>query len=387
LKQSLKVFLAVVITFILTVTFMLIGFNIIMENAPMINVFKANKIIESLYIGEYDAKEAEKAAINAIVANTGDKYGVFYDGEEAGQMMDLFEGNYVGIGIEIVANKEKNRIEVVSAYEESPAFKAGIKSGDLIISIDGREYTADEMSEAATYMRGNSENKDKDENVVMVIKRGEKNFTAKMKREKIALYRVRRKMTDDGVFYIRYNGFTKQSEKALEKAVEEAETLGAKALVIDVRDNPGGDFDSAVSMCDLFLDDGMIMYTVDKNGEKETFTAKKGGTDLKLAVLVNEASASAAEIFAASMQARKRAVIVGEKTYGKGVCQTLSYLNPLNEEGGLLKITSCKNFAPDGKWINEAVTPDVIVKAEPDYNEPENDAVFIKAVEKLMEKE
>jgi len=386
-KQSFKIFLAVIITFFVTTLLIFGGLYIAVNKTPMGKVLKVHNLIEELYIGEYDKEEAEEAAVSAIVESTGDKYGVFYNGKEADKMMELVEGYYIGIGIEIFANKEKNRIEIVAAYEDSPAYRAGIKSGDLIYSIDGESYTADKMAEAAVYMRGDDSDEALNKEVTMVIEREQKKLTVKMKREKISLYKVKGKMTDSGVYYIRYSGFSQNSEKELEKAVKDAEKQGAKALVIDVRDNPGGEFNSAVRMCDLFLDDGMIMYTEDKNGIKETFMAKKGATDLKLAVLVNEASASAAEIFAASMQARKRALIIGEKTFGKGVTQSVVYINPLKEEDGLLKITSSKNFSPDGKWINESVTPDIIVKSEADFINPEKDAAFIKAVEKLTEKE
>ena len=326
------------------------------------------------------------AAVKALVESTGDKYGVFYDGEEAEAMMEFVEGYYVGIGIEIFANEEKDMIEVVAAYEDSPAYKAGIESGDLIVSIDGKKYTATQMAEAAVYMRG-GEDKPLNQEIEMVVMRGEEKLTMKMKREKIDLYKVNDKMTDDGVLYIRYSGFTETSEKELQKIVESAEKKNAKAIVIDVRDNPGGDFNSAIKMCDLFLDSGMIMYTEDKDGKKTEYMATKGATRLPLAVLVNEASASSAEIFAASMQARNRAVIVGEKTFGKGVSQSISYLNPFKKEEGMLKITTCKNFAPNGRWINEAVIPDVKVETKANFINPEKDEAFIKAVEKLREKE
>lgn len=386
MKQSLKIFLTAIITFLLSAVVFTFGFFYVINKAPLGKVWKVNKMIENLYVGEYDKEKAELAAVKALVESTGDKYGVYYDGDEAQAMMELVEGYYVGIGTEIFANNEKNMIEVVAAYEDSPAYKAGIESGDLIVSIDGIKYSAAQMAEATVYMRG-SEDKPLNQEIVLVVLRGEEQLTMKMKREKISLYKVKGKMTDDGVFYIRYSGFTENSEKELQKIVKEAEKKNAKALVIDVRDNPGGDFDSAIKMCDLFLDSGMIMYTEDKEGNKTEYMATKGASKLPLAVLVNEASASAAEIFAASMQARERAVIVGEKTFGKGVSQSLSYLNPFDEDEGMVKITSCKNFAPNGRWINEAVVPDIIVETKADFINPEKDDAFIKAVEKLREKE
>ena len=156
-----------------------------------------------------------------------------------------------------------------------------------------------------------------------------------------------------------------------------------KGIVLDIRNNPGGDFDSAIELCDLFLDDELIMYTVDKDGKRKDYYAKSGKCDLPLAIMVNGASASASEIFAGALQANGRAVIVGDKTYGKGVSQTIQYVNPKDPSAGIVKFTVCKNYTPDGKWINESIIPDVKVTSESEIADIRDDEVFIAAVNSL----
>ena len=138
------------------------------------------------------------------------------------------------------------------------------------------------------------------------------------------------------------------TDKEFERIVKNLDS-NIKGIVVDVRNNPGGEFTSSIKMCDLFLEDEMIMYTIDKNGKKTVYNAEKGGSSLPLAILVNGSTASASEIFAGSMQANGRATIIGEKTYGKGVSQTIRYINPLDSSEGALKITTCRNYTPDGK--------------------------------------
>ncbi len=338
-------------------------------------------IIDSSYVGEYSFKKCEESAINGILEALGDDYAAYYDEKNAKETMQMIEGHYIGIGIEVLANFDKGYIEVMSAFEDSPADRAGIKSGDLIKSIDGTLYKATDMTDAVFYMKGISIESPLDKAIEIVLIRNGEEFSVKLYRAEIDMYKVTHKIIDN-ICYIRYSGFTIQSQKALEDIVQNLES-SVVGIVIDVRNNPGGEFNSAINLCDLFLDDGMIMYTVDKNGKKTEYLAKQGSSMLPLAILVNGSSASASEIFAGSMQARERAVIVGEKTYGKGVSQTVRYLNPVDPGEGALKLTTCKNFTPDGKWINECITPDIVLKNSDITPDITKDEAFIAAVKSL----
>lgn len=383
MKKFSKPLLTVLITFSLTV---LVGFFALFAffqscNIPFKKLVKIGAIIDELYVGEYDEKQMEENAINAVIEALGDKYAVYYDEENAKETMQLLDGYYVGIGVEVFANTQKNAIEVISAYEDSPADKAGIKSGDLIIKVDDTVYTAKNVADAISYMKGAGEAELNKELSIELERDGER-FTVKLKREKINMYKVTSKIID-GICYIRYSGFTQNSEKELEKVINSLDKDKVKGIVLDIRNNPGGDLGSAISACDLFLDDGMIMYTTDKNGKKKEYLATKGASALPLALLVNSSSASASEILAGSLKDRGRAIIVGEKTYGKGVTQTIRYINPFDETEGAVKITTYKNFTPKGIWINEGVAPDIVVKSEKTDRDIKNDAAFIAAVKAI----
>lgn len=314
-------------------------------------------IIESKYIGDFNAEDAEDAAIDAVLGTLDDPYSTYYDRENSASFLTTVDGNYVGVGIEIAANTQTGEIVVISAYSGSPAQRAGMKSGDVILAIDGDEYGSDSMDDAVTYMKGLNLKNPLEEELVITVRRGEETLDLKMKREEIDLYRIEQKELGGGILYLRYTGFSKESAKKLKDIVENLPETTA-GIILDLRENPGGDFDAAVDVCDLFLEDGMIMYTEDKNGNREERYAAAGGCDLPLAILVDGGSASASEIVAGCIQARGRGVIVGEKTYGKGVSQMVCAVGK-GMDGGIVKITGYKNYRPDGIWLNEAVTPDI----------------------------
>ena len=223
--------------------------------------------------------------------------------------------------------------------------------------------------------------------VEIVVLRGEEKLTFNIERENIELDRVESKTTADGLCYIRYSGFAENSEKKLEKIVNSVDKTKISGIVVDLRDNPGGEFDSSINMSDLFLKDGVIMYTEDKKGNKTVYKAKKDACDLPLAVLVNGSSASASEIFAGAMKARGRGIIVGEKSYGKGVSQSVSYINMFDKSDGALKLTVCKNYLSDGTWLNSGVMPDIEAQDTlHEIGDIENDKVYRAAAEALKNK-
>lgn len=387
MRNLSKTLLTILITSVLTLVFSMVAVYLffLKVDFPFEKLIKIGSIIDSSYVGEYDIEECEENAINAVLGSINDKYAVYYDAENAKETMQLLDGYYVGIGTEIFANIDKNRIEVVSAYQDSPADKAGIVSGDLIVAIDGKEYTADSIADAVLYMKGVNIDDALNKTICITIMRNGDTFDVQLKRAKIDMYKVTSEIIDN-ICYIRYSGFTQGSYDALKKVVDSLDGKNVSGIVIDVRNNPGGEFGSAIDLCDLFLDNGMIMYTVDKDGDKNVYNATKGKCELPLAIIVNGSSASASEILAGSLQARGRAVIVGEKTYGKGVSQTLRYINPLDESEGAIKLTTCKNYTPDGKWINESIIPDIEASVQKLQGNIREDAAFIAAAEYLKTK-
>ncbi len=366
------------------ITFLLIALGIVVYlkslPVPIYNVIRVADIIDKQYMGNYDKKQLENEVLSAVVSGLGDKYSVYYDEESAQQQFLEIDGYYYGIGIEAFANSENGKIEVISAYEGTPSSKAGIKSGDYILKIDDKEYDAATFPEAVNYMRGISEKNPLDKELTLTIERSGELLEIKLKREKIQVNNVKSEFID-GICYIKYPGFDKNSLEQTKKITDSLDE-SVTGIVIDLRNNPGGELNSAIDMCDLFLDEATVMYTVDKQGQKVVYTAKDGKCDLPLAVIVNGGSASAAEVFAGALQDNKRAVIVGEKTYGKGVSQSVRYINPLDKSSGAVKLTVCKNFTPNGKWMNDAITPDIEV-TEDIASDIRNDAAFKAAIESI----
>lgn len=369
MSSKAKVLLAVLLTFSLTCLMFVGIFNslgISVWGGRFKRLEAVGRIIESRYIGEFDVEKAEDAAINAMIATIDDPYSQYYDEESTLSLETTINGNYKGIGIEVATNTQTGEIVVITAYYGGPAQKAGIKSGDVLTAIDGVPYDSSTMDDAVAYMKGIGVKNDEAEITVTVNRDGQL-MDLKMKREEIDIYSIEQKPLEGGVLYLRYTGFSAESAKKLKKilnGLDEATT----GIILDLRDNPGGDMEAAVDICDLFLDDGMIMYTEDKNGKRNEEYATPGACDLPLAVLVDGGTASASEIVAGCFQARERAVIVGEKTYGKGVSQLVCALGT-DESSGLLKVTSYKNFRPDGIWLNEGVTPDIEAASNPTYDE------------------
>ncbi len=385
MKSSKKTLLTVLVTFLVTLSLIAVSIFVLFlkYDMPFEKLRKVIRVIKTSYVGEYNIDECEENAINAVLQTLGDKYAVYYDEENARKTMQMIEGYYIGIGVEVFANTQKGYMEVISAYEDSPADRAGIKSGDLIKVIDGREYTASQMADAVNYMKGIDVDKALEKSMSITLLRGEEEISVSLNRERIDMYKVDSKVINN-ICYIRYSGFTVASQKAFGDIIKSLDSK-IKGIVVDVRNNPGGEFTSAIQMCDLFLDDEMIMYTVDKDGEKTPYIGKKGSSKLPMAILVNSQTASAAEIFAGSMQSNNRAIIIGEKTYGKGVSQTVQYLNPFDKTEGALKLTTCKNYTSDGRWINESIIPDIEVKTEKIEDDITHDAAFIAAVNSLKE--
>lgn len=383
MKNSTKILLSILITFVLTASVSVFGAvqYISKYSYQHEKLDKVMAIVEESYVGEYDSDLCEEGAINGFLVALGDDYATYYNEENAKETMQMVDGYYIGIGIEVLANFDKGYMEIVSAFEDSPAERAGMKSGDLIKKIDGVEYDVTKMADAILYMKGASVENPLEQTMEITVIRDDSELIFYVKREKIDMYKVTYQMVDD-ICYIRYTGFTTDSQQQVKEIIEGLDA-NTKGIVIDLRNNPGGEFGSSINLSDLFLDHGTIMYTLDKNGKKTEYTAIEGSTDLPLAVLVNGSTASASEIFAGAMQDHDRAVIVGEKTYGKGVTQTILYLNSLDPSEGALKITTFKNYTPDGKWINESITPDIIIE-NPEINEDITlDEAFIAAVNSL----
>ncbi len=302
--------------------------------------------ITSSFYKEVDEDAMMEGAYKGLVAGLNDPYSSYMTAEEYETWVATATGEYSGVGITFTQDEDGNFV-VVSVTDDSPAADAGIREGDIIKTVDGQEYS--DLDVIGNAIRG----EEGSEIEITYIRDGEEKSVT-MTREKITQHSVEHRMLDGNIGYISISSFIETTGEDFSQALKELEEDGAQGLVLDLRDNGGGLVDACVQVADEFLDEGVVVYVEDRDGNRTDYDAKDGKTDLKTVVLVNENSASASEILAAALQ-DKGFEIVGQTTYGKGVIQSTAQL----EDGSALKLTIMQYFSPDGNAINEkGVTPD-----------------------------
>lgn len=342
--------------------------------------------LEKKYIGEIKDEELIEGAIKGYVAAVGDPYTCYYTKAEMEEIMEETNGNYVGIGIYMTLDKEKNAITIIKPIENSPAEKAGILAGDLITKVDGKEYTGLEMDEASKAIKGEAGSK-----VTIEILRGAETKTFEITRQKVLVSHIETKVIENNIGYIAISDFDGGCSEEFKTKYQELEKKGIKKLIIDIRNNGGGIVDEAIDILDMITEKGStLLITTDKN-QKEDITKSKNNPIVKvpIVVLTNQYSASASEILAGALKDNGKASLVGTKTYGKGVIQELHQLS----DGSGLKITTNEYFTPNRKKINKTgIEPDVEIdltkeaKEKPQLTEKE-DTQLQKAIEVLKKKD
>ncbi len=326
------------------------------------------EITDKNFIDEIDYEKVADYAAYAMMYALDDPYTQYFDKEQFKEFQDSASGVFVGVGIVVSPNTEKNAIEVISPIENSPAEKAGILAGDIILRVGTTDCTADNYNDIVNSIRGNV-----GESVTMLIKRGDAEpFLVTVTREEIHEIDVKSRMISDDIGYIRISEFDIDIDGEFKKQFKDLQSNGMKKLIIDVRNNPGGNAETVQSIADYFLPECVIMYTMNKAGDKSYMrsTEQPIGADGKIdndtismsipiVVLVNDGSASASEVLAGALQCHKRAEIVGTTTYGKGVIQAVI---PFKDGSGV-KVTYGKYYFSNNECIHEkGVTPDTIVE-------------------------
>jgi len=310
------------------------------------------------YVEEISDKKLIESAINGMLTSL-DPHSSYLDAESFKYMSEQTKGKFGGLGIEVTM--DNGLVKVVSPIDDTPAFKAGIKAGDYITHIDDETVIGLNLNEAVSKMRGKIGTEVK----LSIRRANEKPFDVTIKRQEIKIQSVKTEIKNDDVLYIRISSFAEENDENITKAVNEAKKkLGdkLKGVVIDVRNNPGGLLDQAVNVSDLFLEKGEIVSTRSRNEEDTVkFTAQEGDilNGLPIVVIINEGSASASEILAGALQDHHRAVILGEKSFGKGSVQTVV---PLGNYGAM-RITTARYYTPSGRSIQaKGIEPDIVVK-------------------------
>ena len=345
---------------------------------------KIKKTIEDYYLWNNDINEEDlkNSAIKGYVAGLGDEYTEYIPASKMKDYTENITGSFVGVGIYMVADEESDRVLVYYPIPGSPAEKAGIKSGDLIISVDDVEYTAKDFDRIASFIKGKAGTK-----VKLIIEREGQRIPYELIREKITTNPITAKMLEGNIGYLKVPSFDEDTAKSFKEKVQELQNQGAQKLIIDLRNNGGGIVDEAVDIADMLLEKGKTIISTVNNKDKKTVTYSKNDPTITMPVivLVNENSASASEILACSLQDNERAKLVGTKTYGKGIIQTLLSLT----DGSGLKITTEQYYTPKETSIHkEGIKPDEEVKL-PDtvksiYSiEESEDTQLKKAIEML----
>ena len=343
------------------------------------------KLVKSKYLNVSDIDETNTidGAIAGYINALGDEYTEYIPADKMKEYTESVMGNFVGLGIYMVKNTEKDLVQVLSPIRESPAEKVGIKAGDLITKVDGVSYTADQMTEMANTIKGEEGSK-----VTLEILRGEETLTFEVIREKVNTNPVYSEKLENDIGYLEISSFDEGIAEDFKAKYLTLKEQGIKGLVIDLRDNGGGLVDEALKIVDYIVPKNQTtLITVDKDGKEEVTKSKEDKLiEEPVVVLVNASSASASEIMAGALKDLGAAQIVGTKTYGKGVIQQLLTLS----NGAGLKITVEEYYTPNKAKINKVgIIPDYEVLLETSITrEPTdaNDTQLNKAKEILKEK-
>jgi carboxyl-terminal processing protease len=315
----------------------------------------------------YRNRQEAYVAIRSTLKKLGDPYTRFMDPQQFQSLNNQTSGEMSGVGIKLEANPRTQQLVVAEAIDNSPAAKAGIKSGDIIVAIDGKSTKNMNLESAISLIRGEI-----GKSITLKIARGSKSpFDIALTRAQIEVSSVFSEVKQEGklkVGYIRLAEFSSHSSEQMQKAIKDLNRKQVNAYVLDMRGNPGGLLQASVEIARMWLDNGTIVKTVDRKGGNEDFRAVQGAlTQLPMAVLVDGNSASASEILAGALKDNRRAQIVGAQTFGKALVQSVHSLS----DGSGMAVTVAHYYTPNGTDIgHKGVTPDV--KVDLNFNEQKN---------------
>ena len=326
---------------------------------------KLNTLIDKYYLyeDEIDTEKLAEGIYSGYTSALGDKYTVYYDEDETKALMESTSGTFSGVGATLTKDADTGYATIVNVYEDSPAEKAGLKAGDILEKIDDHEVGDEQLDTVVSWIKG-----EKGTDVKITVLRDGEELELTATRDTIKVKTVSYEMKENQIGYIRVSEFDTVTYDQFKEALDD---LGMQGLIVDLRNNPGGSLDTVTNMLRLLLPEGTIVSTKDKNGKTDEITCD-GTHEFKkpMAVLVNQYSASASEIFSGAVQDYGTAKIVGVTTYGKGVVQQLMDLG----DGTCLKVTIAEYYTPNGRSINgKGVEPDVKVEYQYDEENPKAD--------------
>lgn len=333
-------------------------------------VSKINELAAYIDMYYYDAtdKDTLKDGLYAgLLEGIGDKYSVYYTKDEYEQSQVSMTGKYYGIGAGLRQDEDTMVVSVSKVYEGTPSESAGLLADDIILSVDDTDATSMEVTELVKLIRG-----EEGTTVHLEVYRASTNeyLSFDVERANVTLPSVASEMLNDGIGYIRIESFESDTASQFETALTDLEGAGMHALVVDLRYNGGGLVDSVVKILDDILPEGLLVYTEDKNGNRQEYKSS-GDThfDYPMAVLINQDSASASEIFAGAIKDYEYGTLIGTTTFGKGIVQTIFPLS----DGDAVKLTTAKYFTPKGNYIHGVgIEPDIELEYE--YLNPDGES-------------
>lgn len=346
-------------------------------------LFQIREALYKYYDGPIDDNTLVEGAIKGMTSSLNDPYTVFMNQKEFHDFSEKNEGAYVGLGIQVGVKDDK--ITVILPFEGSPADKAGVLPGDVILKVNDVDVTGKDIDKAVSLMKGN----DKVDVKLTLYRENKGNFDLSIKRDTIQLVTVKGEMLDNNIGYISISMFDENTTENFNKTLKNLKSKGMKGLILDLRDNPGGLLKSSVEVSSNFIPKGnVIVSTIDKNKKEERLNSLGGNAQgLPLVVLINEYTASASEIVSGAIRDYKVGTLVGTKTFGKGVVQSVLS----GSDGTALKVTVSKYYTPNGENIHHTgIAPDIEVKYPDELREKvyrrSDDPQFNKALEVIKEK-
>lgn len=334
------------------------------EEAASLDMEQVNKkldvildLIHEVYLFDTDPSLEEAGIYKGLMYGLGDLYADYYTPEEMKAMQEQTTGEYCGIGAQISQDRLTNVSTVIKVYKDSPAEEGGLLPGDILYKVDGQDVTAMDLEMIVDqHVRG-----EENTPVSITVYRNGEEVELSMTRRKLEIQTVEHEMLDDKTGYLEVTEFDTVTADQFKMGMDQLTSQGMERLVLDLRNNPGGELNAAVAMIDYLLPDGETIVSIaDKNGEGETYSSEDGHQmDIPVAILVNGNSASASEVFTGAMKDHERAVVVGTTTFGKGIVQSLYTL----QDGSGIKLTTEHYYTPDGTDIHGAgIEPDVSVE-------------------------
>lgn len=314
------------------------------------------KLVEREYYTEVDDEVLLNGALKGMMSGLKDPYSYYITPEEAKERAESEKLTYYGFGMTVRLN-DNGSFEIIRVDEGSPAEKAGIVSGDEILAVDGKSISGMDFEAVVALLRS-EESPEGSQPAQLKLLRGTDEIELNVARETIAVSNISTMVLDNGIGYIGITQFVGDDVQDFEKALQEMEASDVTGLIIDLRDNPGGYLDHVVKIADMLLPEALIVYTQDRNEKRVDYYSDAECNDLPLCVLVNDNSASASEIFAAAVKDNNRGVVIGTRTFGKGIVQSVY---TFEDDGAEVQFTSSTYYTPGGECIHgSGVVPNVV---------------------------